>query len=350
MLTAVGLSGLFFGCGTAPGDSSPSDETAQAEQALFRSCPSDVLQQPDGSYEKLSDTGLYCDIDRGRIRRGVSFYEPEFTLWADGATKRRFLDLPPGSQIDTSNMDGWVFPVGTRVWKEFSLEGRKLETRLLEKRAEGSWFAMAFVWNEDETDAFPAPAGAPNVSGTPHDVPSVAQCTTCHRGAADTLLSVSALQLAGGNWKGVTLAALAWTNHLTNLPDKHVRFPGNHRDRAALGYLHANCGGCHGGARPFAGLNLSTSVNDESVTDTQVYKTAVGKPLTRWTGHGYDTRIVPGSPEESGIIARMSNREVGNQMPPLGTEIVDEEGVARVGDWISRLEPAPPALATDAPL
>ena len=46
---------------------------------------------------------------------------------------------PKDKKIDTENMDRWVFPVGTKVWKQFSLDGVKLETRLLEKREDG-WF------------------------------------------------------------------------------------------------------------------------------------------------------------------------------------------------------------------
>ena len=53
---------------------------------------------------------------------------PTEALWSDGAVKRRFIYLPPGTTIDTTNMDEWVFPVGTKFWKEFSVDGRKLRT------------------------------------------------------------------------------------------------------------------------------------------------------------------------------------------------------------------------------
>ena len=54
-----------------------------------------------------------------------SAYAPKFQLWSDSATKKRWIYLPPGSQIDTSDMDFWKFPVGTKVWKEFSAVGRE---------------------------------------------------------------------------------------------------------------------------------------------------------------------------------------------------------------------------------
>ena len=40
---------------------------------------------------------------------------PRWQLWSDEAVKRRWIWLPPGSTIDTTNMDHWKFPVGTKV-------------------------------------------------------------------------------------------------------------------------------------------------------------------------------------------------------------------------------------------
>ena len=65
---------------------------------------------------------------------GLRPYTPVYPLWADGLVKRRWLDLPAGKKIDTSDMDHWSFPVGTRFWKEFATpSGTVLETRLIEK-------------------------------------------------------------------------------------------------------------------------------------------------------------------------------------------------------------------------
>ena len=40
----------------------------------------------------------------------------------------------------------------------------------------------------------------------------------------------------------------------------------------------------------------------------------------------------------SGIIGRMSSRQSGEQMPPLGTKLVDSAGLAAVRAWINKLE------------
>src|SRR3954465_6471514 len=74
---------------------------------------------------RLSGTGLYADIGTERVADGVLAYRPAFALWGGGGDKRRCIYLPPGSRIDTSDMDDWEFPEGTKIWKEFSLAGTR---------------------------------------------------------------------------------------------------------------------------------------------------------------------------------------------------------------------------------
>ena len=101
---------------------------------------------------RLSDTGLYSDVQRHTLATGVMTFEPNFVLWSDGAVKRRFILLPEGSQIDTSSADAWVFPVGTRLWKEFERDGRVVETRYLEKMPGGGWSMATYAWADGATD------------------------------------------------------------------------------------------------------------------------------------------------------------------------------------------------------
>src|SRR5512138_3923951 len=90
--------------------------------------------------EHLRDTGLYARGSTEEIAAGVLPFSPQYPLWSDGAEKRRWIRLPPGTCIDARAPDRWVFPVGTRLWKEFSL-GRRLETRMLERTRDGWRFA-----------------------------------------------------------------------------------------------------------------------------------------------------------------------------------------------------------------
>jgi hypothetical protein len=104
---------------------------------------------------RLSETGLYASAGSSKLAGDVRPYAPAHELWSDGATKRRWIRLPPGGRIDTADMDAWSFPVGTRLWKEFSRDGRRIETRLLTRVDAGpdGWVALAYVWNAGGTEA-----------------------------------------------------------------------------------------------------------------------------------------------------------------------------------------------------
>ena len=89
--------------------------------------------------QNLQDTGLYVDFESLRVDPKHLAFAPQYPLWTDGATKRRWISLPPGTAIDGSDPDAWNFPAGTRLWKEFSFNGRRIETRYLERQADGQW-------------------------------------------------------------------------------------------------------------------------------------------------------------------------------------------------------------------
>ena len=79
-------------------------------------------------------------------------FSPQYPLWSDGTSKRRWISLPQGSRIDGSDKDAWLFPVGTRFFKEFALEGSPVETRVIERVADG-WEFGVYVWRADGSDA-----------------------------------------------------------------------------------------------------------------------------------------------------------------------------------------------------
>src|SRR2546423_1675242 len=104
-----------------------------------RSAPqmhTDTCVVPDtGLPDDVFCTGLYANRDSTQIAPGVMPYTPGVLLWSDGAEKQRYLSLPPSTQIDTSDLDAWKFPVGTKAWKEFRLDGALVETRIFWKRS-----------------------------------------------------------------------------------------------------------------------------------------------------------------------------------------------------------------------
>ena len=106
----------------------------------------------------LSETGLYVNGST-EVRPELVAFSPQYPLWSDGATKRRWISLPAGTAIDASDPDAWVFPSGTRLWKEFSFAGRRIETRLIERLLDGSWRYAAYAWSADGREATLVPVG-----------------------------------------------------------------------------------------------------------------------------------------------------------------------------------------------
>lgn len=282
----------------------------------------------------LSATGLYRDAVGGPLADGVSSYEVRHPLWSDGSSKRRFLLLPGGGTIDTADPDGWRFPVGTRVFKEFAVDGRAIETRLLWKVGEGEWVRVSYVHRADGSDADAAPEGAVDALGTEHDVPDAAACFNCHRGAADFVLGISALQLDRASFDAWSSAGVIPSGTRWAEP------PGDEVQRGALGYLHANCGPCHVERHPLAmhrALRLSLPVAVDDPLETPAWRTSVGQDAFHEIG-GARQLLVPGDPDASQIYVRMGVRgELG--MPPVGTERLDETGRAAVARWIRESSP-----------
>jgi hypothetical protein len=307
--------------------------------ALLLGCGADPCVPADAREGDLVATGLYEDLCADRLAAGVVEYTPRFELWSDGVEKRRWLELPEGETIDTTDPDFWVFPVGTRAWKEFSLDGARLETRLL-TRTEGGWDATTYRWNRAGTGAREERKGAKDVLGTDHDVPradpngdSAGACATCHDGNPSGLLGVGLVQLDDG-----LLADLESEGRFSTALPAHA-LPGDDGEQQALGYLHANCGNCHNAQADEPQLRLFLEAGSlGSVEETPVYVTGVGVAPEGDPIEGLDADVLvdPGSAATSLLYLRMNVRGDG-QMPWLATEQVDADGVALVGAFIDGL-------------
>ena len=269
-------------------------------------------------------------------------YAPQYALWTDGATKQRTISLPAGTQIDASDPNAWQFPIGTKLTKEFSFSGKKIETRTIERTADG-WQFLAFVWSEDGMTMSPAPERGVDVEvggGLTHRVPGRNDCKVCHGNGKTPILGFSALQLSGDRDPNAVraepqpngaldLPALVKEGRLkgfkgTTSPRIAARTPA---ERSALGYLHANCGHCHRSEGALASLDLK-------LTDGDVIASTLDRPSRIAPER---MRIARHAPAESVLIARMSSREPAMQMPPLGTQAVDDEAMTLLTRWVSEL-------------
>jgi hypothetical protein len=309
-----------------------------------------------GAPTDLQCTGLYSNIATKTLAAGVVAYDPGLHMWADGATVSRYVLLPSGQTIDTSDMNEWTFPVGTKAWQEFQIAGSRVETRWFWKRGATDWVRGSYVWAVDGQSATYNTQGVANVGGSSYSVPPVAECDTCHAGRADRLLGLEAVSLAQPSAKGVTIATLTASGTLTHPPPSGslvIPDDGTGLAAPALAWLHANCGtSCHNGS-PSAnavvgGLYLRLDVNDADggaslgdVYHANAYVTAVGvaAQLAPFNGEGWK-RITPNDPFDGGVgtslvpFAAASRGVAGVQMPPLATGTPDTVDVNALRAWI----------------
>lgn len=317
---------------------------------------------------RLSETGLYADAALRSVAPENLPFTPQYALWSDGAAKRRWIHLPAGSAIDASDVDVWSFPIGTKFWKEFSF-GRPVETRYMERGADGSWRFATYRWREDGSDAdLVPPSGARSLfelrPGVSYDAPGEWDCRACHEGRPTPVLGFSALQLSRDRDPlalhreepspgSVDLGTLVASGRIRGIPAGLVASPprieaSDPVSRAAQGYLHANCGHCHNSRGPLAELGLDFAVELAPAHDaTATLRSAVGVASRFRNASGESApRIAAGDPSHSLVVERLSSRQPLLQMPPLGSHLVDEEAVELVSAWIRGIA-APRPVAAD---
>lgn len=292
----------------------------------FRDCSTVDTSAAQALPDLLSLTGLYSDIENKVINEAAIEFKPQFPLWTDGATKRRWLLLPEGEQVDTQDLEDWVFPVGTQFFKEFERDGVVVETRM-NLHTEDGWAAVTYLWNDSGDDAEHIFESVVDASGTAHDIPSAAECLACHAGRRNFALGFSATQL-----DGETRAALLKAGVLSEPVEAEITLDST--VKAGLGVLHGNCSHCHNTTRDTQALATDcyapvTEDEDEPLdfslpADLGAVENAPVLLTGRW---------LLGRPGDSEVLDRMSSRnqsERNPSMPPLGTELVDEEGVEAV--------------------
>jgi len=318
--------------------------------------------------ERLSETGLYAERDASSVDPANLAYIPQYPLWSDGAAKSRWIYLPPGTAIDISDVSAWRFPVGTKLWKEFAFEGRKIETRMLWHKNADEWIFVSYVWNDAQTDATRAPESGikdlvPIAPGKFHSIPGVSDCKSCHESGRSPVLGFNALQLSDDRdplaihgeplRPGMTtLSRLVAAGRLDPpRPDLAAVPPriqaSSPRERAVLGYFAGNCGHCHNAAGPLARVGLVLAhdpalparVATDAVLSTLL--DASGRFQVPGAAEGSSRLVAAGAPDRSALLYRLRSRRPASQMPPLGSVLPDVDAVRMVESWIAEdLAPA----------
>jgi len=347
----------------APADAGSPDADSPDADSPDAGASDAAAGEPDAGAQALplcdGPPGMFADTRCQVLSLGIEPYRPQYPLWSDGAKKDRYIYLPPGTRIDTSNPDRWSFPVGTRFYKTFAAGDTLVETRVLEKMSAAtgftSWTALSYAWGgtADHLSVSPAPSeGVSNARGTTLDIPSQAQCRSCHNmTGADAAIGFNALQLNHADG-GLGLPQLLERGLLVtgsgsaplNISVENSQIPGDALAKAALGYLHGNCGHCHGGPSPRAGQRLWSVVGMTQLGEAPIFESAVCECIAGWTGRRntdgepFVLRVAPSHAAVSGIVGRMGSRTSREQMPPIGTEVVDSAGLATVKAWIDSLD------------
>lgn len=338
--------------------------------------------------EQLDAYGvLRSDGKQLSLRGNTLVYSLASPLFTDYALKFRTITVPPGAKVGY-RADGVLdFPVGTVISKTFfyakdpqkpgrwvqgmapigeSIDLAKyqlVETRILQRDADGNWLANAYVWNEAQTAAtlrrigqsIPAQLRDPASGQTQsfaYGVPNARQCQTCH--AVNATVGQAGIQPIGPTARFLNhpytyddltqnqLERMAAMGLLDGLPANAAERPrpvayadpqSASLEQRARAYLEINCAHCHhslGDARQ-SGLftTLQASGSSLGLCKQHVAAGSGGANMT------YD--IVPGKPQQSLLMHRMEATSGQAMMPRVGRSLVDAEGVALVKAWISSL-------------
>lgn len=298
--------------------------------------------------DDLSETGCVIPTSPSQPAAGLIPYSPNAPFWSDGADKERWLALPDGLPISPEPDGDWALPPRSVLMKHFRLDGQLIETRLMMRHPDGEWAGYTYQWNSAQTQAIRVHGGATVIHGAQSwTYPSEAQCMQCHTAAAGHSLGLentqqngetaypqtgrSANQIVTLKHIGVLPASLPNPVALAALPSPYDATAGTLTQRARA-YLHTNCAQCHrpgGGGLAALDLRYSLDIGAANVCDTE--------PTHGDLGISDAKRIAPGDPSRSVLYLRMSRRGTG-QMPPVGSNLVDDQGAALIEDWIRQMD------------
>ena len=307
----------------------------------------------------LSEFGFFEDMKNQLPAESVHPYSLISPLFSDQTDKLRFVYVPEGERLGYVKNKVFIFPVGSTLIKTFaylnkngSLDQQLLETRLLINTQSG-WKAISYVWNEDQTDAKRAIAGATiptsfinsegKIINVRYRAPNQNQCKECHQlNKVITPIGPKARNMdklvnyhSGEMNQLLYWAALGWIDQkLDSTPISSYTDVNASLDGRARAYLDINCGHCHipGGSADTTGLYLHLIEEDQE--QLGIYK----KPVAAGRASGnLKYSIVPGRSDESIMLFRMRSLDPGIMMPESGRALADEVGIKLIKDWIDKL-------------
>jgi uncharacterized repeat protein (TIGR03806 family) len=330
--------------------------------------------------ERLSQTGLFRDLTTLEPNASLIPFEVNTPLWSDRAVKHRWIGLPSEEKISGDAGGRWKFPMSTIAVKHFDLpldertlatddgppKTRRLETRVLVTDDKGGVFGASYRWNDDNSEAYLVTRSATEeIDYTDKDgnakkqtwmYPGRLDCLSCHNSASTGILGFNARQLnrdvhTSGLSENQLLkfaaagmfafdrsdAELAKLPKLTPISDKTAGV-----EQRVKSYLDANCSHCHqpGGRAAMWDARFETPLAQAQIIDG-----------TAFTHRGDDKRarvVKPADLNLSFMFIRMSSDEPALRMPPLGRNVMHNDAVALVKEWIQSMPRAEKAAKHDS--
>lgn len=301
----------------------------------------------------LSETGCVNSSNPMLPAPGLVPYDLISPLWSDGASKQRFMALPNNASINVDDQGDFMFPVGSVLMKNFFLNDRIVETRLLMHHLSG-WQGYSYEWLYD-VDETPIDAQllttslTKSIEGQNWYYPSQSECLDCHTEGSGIALGPELQQLNRDftfpstgrtasqidtfetiNLFSSALSAQQKSVRLYALDDMSVSY-----QLRARSYLHSNCAHCH---QPDE--SVTTTIDLRFSTELADMNVCGSVPLRGEIGLSNPFIIDPdGSLAEpnSVLIARMESTDTGLRMPPLASELPDSSAIETLKHWQEEL-------------
>ncbi len=305
----------------------------------------------------LAETGAFSDLTSLTPTAGLIPYGLNAPFWSDGAIKQRWFALPDATSKINPRPIHWEFPAGSVFVKHFELElvkgdpasRRRVETRFLVRNETGV-YGVTYRWNNSQDNASLVPFAGADETFTINDggilrqqrwhYPGGNECLTCHNSVGGLTLGLTSAQMNRsfnyGSFSANQLSTLTKAGYFSSKPagSRPLASPANSRsslESRVRSYLEANCSQCHqpGG--------FGRALWDARITTPMARAGIVNGGLSDTMGDPAHRVIAPKSVEHSMILNRMTTLDPSRRMPPLGSSVVDVEGVELIREWINSL-------------
>jgi uncharacterized repeat protein (TIGR03806 family) len=321
----------------------------------------DLSQVP---YNNLSDYKFFTgEMNELNPDQGVYSYNVTSPLFSDYTSKERFIYLPEGTNMEyQGDFNVLNFPIGTIIIKNFiyykdirdkSLGRTIIETRLL-VRKETKWKPFSYKWNDEQTEAARLIVGGTVTGSTIAEngnlkeipryvIPRELDCRTCHNLNEDMLpigpKPANLNRLMADDLSVNQIENFVEQGILSGTPANISQVP-DYRDTSldpitrGKAYLDANCAFCHrqGGTANANGLFINWDYEGEGI------HTGIFKIPTNFNAPDLQYDIVPGSPDESILLYRMTQTQAPDVMPQIGRSINHDEGIEIIREYIYNIE------------